>query len=133
MAQFTHMILSTQNQQPHRLPRWRALLPQTREVNPNTILLENGDSLQGTPVVYYYNFEKTDGPHIWSQAVNYLGFDAVGVGNHDIEAGHTVYDKVFEEIQAPIVCANAVKPDGTPYFTPYTVVEKMASRLPFSA
>ncbi len=101
-----------------------SLVAATREVNPNTILLENGDSLQGTPVVYYYNFEKTDGPHIWSQAVNYLGFDAVGVGNHDIEAGHTVYDKVFEEIQAPIVCANAVKPDGTPYFTPYTVVEK---------
>lgn len=101
-----------------------SLVAEERASNPNVVLLENGDSLQGTPAVYYYNFEKTSGPHIWSQAVNYLGFDAVSVGNHDIEAGHAVYDKVYEEMQAPIVCANAVKPDGTPYFTPYSIVEK---------
>jgi len=90
----------------------------------NVVLLENGDSLQGQPTVYYYNFEKTDGPHIWSQAVNFLGYDAVGVGNHDIEAGHAVYDKLYEEMQAHVLCANAVKPDGTPYFQPYAVIEK---------
>ena len=101
-----------------------SLVAEERAANPNVVLLENGDSLQGTPAVYYYNFEKTSGPHLWSQAVNYLGFDAVSVGNHDIEAGHAVYDKVYEEMQAPIVCANAVKPDGTPYFQPYSIVEK---------
>jgi 2',3'-cyclic-nucleotide 2'-phosphodiesterase/3'-nucleotidase len=88
------------------------------------VLLENGDSLQGQPTVYYYNFEKTSGPHIWSQAVNFLGYDAVGVGNHDIEAGHAVYDKLYEEMQAPVLCANAVNPDGTPYFQPYAVINK---------
>ncbi|HOD58286.1 MAG TPA: 5'-nucleotidase C-terminal domain-containing protein [Rectinema sp.] len=93
------------------------------------ILLENGDSLQGQPTVYYYNFEKTDGPHIWSQAVNFLGYNAVGVGNHDIEAGHAVYDKLYEELQAPVICANAIKPDGTPYFEPYTVIEKAGIRI----
>jgi len=90
----------------------------------NVVLLENGDVLQGQPSVYYYNFEKTNGPHIWSQAVNFLGYDAVSVGNHDIEAGHAVYDKLYGEMQAPVVCANAVKPDGTPYFQPYTVINK---------
>jgi 2',3'-cyclic-nucleotide 2'-phosphodiesterase/3'-nucleotidase len=95
----------------------------------NVVLLENGDSLQGQPTVYYYNFEKTDGPHIWSQAVNFLGYDAVGVGNHDIEAGHAVYDKLYEELQAPVLCANAVKPDGTPYFQPYTVIEKAGIKI----
>ena len=93
------------------------------------ILLENGDVLQGQPTVYYYNFEKTDGPHIWSQMVNFLGYDAVSVGNHDIEAGHTVYDKLYEEMQAPVLCANAVKPDGTPYFQPYTVIEKAGIKI----
>jgi len=101
-----------------------SLIAATRQANPNTVLLDDGDSLQGQPTVYYYNFEKTDGPHIWSQAVNFLGYDAVAVGNHDIEAGHNVYDKVFEEIQAPVVCANAVKPDGSTYFAPYTIIEK---------
>ncbi|MEJ5183545.1 MAG: bifunctional metallophosphatase/5'-nucleotidase, partial [Rectinemataceae bacterium] len=95
----------------------------------HVVLLENGDSLQGQPTVYYYNFEKTAGPHIWSQAVNFLGYDAVSVGNHDIEAGHAVYDKVFEEMQAPVLCANAVKPDGEPYFQPYAILEKGGVRI----
>ncbi|TXT49524.1 MAG: 2' 3'-cyclic-nucleotide 2'-phosphodiesterase [Spirochaetes bacterium] len=101
-----------------------SLIAEERAANPNLVLLENGDSLQGSPVVYYYNFEKTDGPHIWSQMLNHLKYDAVSVGNHDIEAGHVVYDKLYEELQASVLCANAVKPDGTPYFTPYTVVNK---------
>lgn len=101
-----------------------SLIADERAANPNVVLLDDGDSLQGTPAVYYYNFEKTDVTHIWSQALNFLKYDAVGVGNHDIEAGHAVYDKVYDEIKAPIICANAVKPDGTPYFTPYTVMEK---------
>lgn len=36
------------------------------------VLLDNGDSLQGQPTVYYYNFEKTDVPHIWTEVLNYL-------------------------------------------------------------
>lgn len=106
-----------------------SLIADERAANPNVVLLENGDSLQGQPTVYYYNFEKTDVPHIWSQAVNYLKYDALGVGNHDIEAGHNVYDKLYQEVQAPVLCANAVKPDGTPYFTPYTVVQKAGVKI----
>ncbi|HEY9053490.1 MAG TPA: bifunctional UDP-sugar hydrolase/5'-nucleotidase [Rectinemataceae bacterium] len=101
-----------------------SLVAEERAANPNLVLLDNGDSLQGSPVVYYYNFEKTDGPHIWSQMLNHLEFDAISVGNHDIEAGHAVYDKLYEEVQASVLCANAVKPDGTPYFTPYQVIVK---------
>jgi len=106
-----------------------SLIADERAANPNVVLLEDGDSLQGQPTVYYYNFEKTNVPHIWSQAVNYLGYDAVGVGNHDIEAGHNVYDKLYKEINAPVLCANAVKPDGTPYFTPYVVIQKAGVKI----
>jgi 2',3'-cyclic-nucleotide 2'-phosphodiesterase/3'-nucleotidase len=101
-----------------------ALIAEERAANPNVVLVDNGDSLQGQPTVYYYNFEKTDVPHIWSQALNFLEYDAVSVGNHDIEAGHAVYDKLYKETKAAVVTANAVKPDGTPYFAPYTIVNK---------
>ena len=106
-----------------------SLVAEERAANPNVVLVDDGDSLQGTPAVYYYNFEKTDGAHLWSQAVNALQYDAVSVGNHDIEAGHSVYDKVFAEMWAPVICANAVKPDGTPYFTPYTIVQKNGVKI----
>lgn len=95
----------------------------------NVVLLDNGDSLQGQPTVYYYNFEKLDGAHIWSRALNFMQYDAVSVGNHDIEAGHSVYDELYEEVQASVLCANAVKPDGTPYFTPYTVIEREGVKI----
>lgn len=99
------------------------------EPDANVVLLDNGDSLQGQPTVYYYNFEKLDGAHIWSQALNAMGYDAIGVGNHDIEAGHAVYDELYEEVQAAVLCANAVKPDGTPYFTPYKIVERSGVKI----
>jgi 2',3'-cyclic-nucleotide 2'-phosphodiesterase / 3'-nucleotidase len=93
------------------------------------VLLDDGDSLQGQPFVYYYNFEKTNVPHIWGQVVNTLGYAAVGVGNHDIEAGHAVYDKLYGELVSPVVCANALKEDGTPYFKPYTVINRQGVKI----
>jgi len=107
-----------------------SLIKEERSVpGANVVLMDNGDSLQGQPTVYYYNFEKTDVPHIWAQAVNFLGYDAVGVGNHDIEAGHAVYDKLYKEIDAPVLAANVVKADGTPYFKPYTIIEKEGVKI----
>jgi 2',3'-cyclic-nucleotide 2'-phosphodiesterase/3'-nucleotidase len=90
----------------------------------HVILLDDGDILQGQPVVYYYNFEKTQGPHIVSDVMNYLGYDAGTLGNHDIEAGHPVYDKLSKEFTFPWLAANAVKADGTPYFAPYAIINR---------
>ncbi|MEW5816059.1 MAG: bifunctional UDP-sugar hydrolase/5'-nucleotidase [Spirochaetota bacterium] len=88
------------------------------------VLLDNGDILQGQPVVYYYNFENTKAEHILAKAMNYMQYDAATLGNHDIEAGHPVYDKLVKEFAFPWLAANAVKSDGTPYFEPYTILNK---------
>ena len=54
-----------------------------------------------------------------------MKYDAGVVGNHDIEAGHPVYDKLVKEFEFPWMAANAVTTDdGQPYFEPYTVLEK---------
>jgi len=89
------------------------------------ILLDNGDNLQGSPAVYYYNFEDTLSEHLWSRVLNYLDYDASTVGNHDIEAGHDVYDRVRMEYDFPLLAANAVSAEtGRPYFKPYTIINK---------
>ncbi|MCR4422563.1 MAG: bifunctional metallophosphatase/5'-nucleotidase [Exilispira sp.] len=90
----------------------------------NVVLLDNGDILQGQPTVYYYNFENTTDTHIVAQVMNYMKYDAMAMGNHDIEAGHPVYDKMIKEFSFPTLAANAVKPDGNPYFKPYTIVNR---------
>jgi len=93
-------------------------------------LLDNGDNLQGQPAVYYYNFIDTTSPHILSEAMNWMGYDACTVGNHDIEAGHSVYDRLVDEYNFPLLAANAVDvKTGKPYFKPYVVLEKENIRV----
>ena len=90
-----------------------------------TFLLDNGDNLQGQPEVYYYNFIDTLPPHFLSEVMNYMKYDAGTVGNHDIEAGHAVYDRMAKEYEFPLLAANAVDiATGKPYFKPYRIIEK---------
>ncbi len=98
-----------------------------QRANPDqqVVLLDNGDILQGQPTVYYYNWEKTDVPHICAELMNFMKYDVGVVGNHDIEPGHGVYDKLVKDFAFPWMAANAVNADdGQPYFEPYTVLER---------
>ncbi|NER05678.1 MAG: bifunctional metallophosphatase/5'-nucleotidase, partial [Okeania sp. SIO3C4] len=94
------------------------------------LLLDNGDILQGTPEVYFSNFVETDTTHILSEVMNLMGYDAATVGNHDIEAGHPVYDKIRKEFDFPWMAANAIDTKtGQPYFDPYTVIERKGLKI----
>jgi len=94
------------------------------------ILLDNGDILQGQPLVYYSNFVDTAGRHICSDVMDYMGVDAATVGNHDIEAGHAVYDRLRQEFRFPWLAANVLNREtGEPYFTPYAVIRKAGWKI----
>lgn len=100
------------------------------EGNDNILLLDNGDILQGDPLAYYYNFVDTTRTHAVADILNHLGYDAATAGNHDIEAGHSVYDRVRREYNFPLLAANAVDiSTGEPYFEPYTVIRKQGMKL----
>lgn len=94
------------------------------ELGDKLILLDNGDNLQGTPFQYCSN-QDAEHPNLVSQVLNYFPYDAVGVGNHDIEAGRKVFDRVYSETQAPVLAANVIdETTGEPYFTPYIILER---------
>ncbi|MCU0377651.1 MAG: 5'-nucleotidase C-terminal domain-containing protein [Bacteroidales bacterium] len=96
----------------------------------NIILLDNGDILQGDPLTYYYNFVDTARTHVIADMLNHLGYDAATAGNHDIEAGHPVYDRLRSQYKFPLLAANAVSTTtGEPYFTPYTVIRKSGLKV----
>jgi 2',3'-cyclic-nucleotide 2'-phosphodiesterase/3'-nucleotidase len=103
---------------------------QRADTNQTVFLIDNGDILQGTPAVYYYNFEKTDTIHLYADVMNYMKYDVGTVGNHDIEAGHDVYDRFDKEINFPWLAANAINTKiNEPYFKPYTVLERKGIRI----
>ena len=96
-----------------------------KEGKENVYLLDNGDILQGQPISYYYNYVAPEKTNIAASVLNYMGYDAATVGNHDIETGHSVYDKWFKELRFPILGANIINTrTNKPYILPYTVIKK---------
>ena len=96
----------------------------------NLILVDVGDCVQGDNASYYYNYVDTLSPHLYARMVDYMGYDAVVVGNHDIEAGHPVYDRLGKELGCPLLAANAVRTsDGKPYFQDYLVTVREGFRI----
>lgn len=98
--------------------------------NQEVVLLDDGDILQGQPTVYYYNFYKTDTTHICASVMNFMQYDAGTVGNHDIEAGHAVYDRLNKSFTFPWMAANITfECTDTPYFTPYTIIKRKGIKI----
>ncbi len=96
----------------------------------HVILLSGGDILQGTPAVYYYNFEDTSSTHLYADVMNFMQYDAGVVGNHDIETGHDVYDSFVTQLNFPWLAANATNTEtDEPYFEPYTIIEKEGIKM----
>ncbi|MBR7157806.1 MAG: bifunctional metallophosphatase/5'-nucleotidase, partial [Bacteroidales bacterium] len=90
-------------------------------------MIDLGDALQGDNAVFYANYIDTsaNGKHLFTRVVEHIGYDALIVGNHDIEAGHAVYDKIAAETDIPYLAANAIDVvSGKSYFKPYTIINK---------
>ena len=119
-------------------PHWTSLanastyFRKVRSENPGrVIILDTGDFLQGQPSLYYYNFVDTVSTHIVARSYNYLQYDAIGVGNHDIEPGDAVYEhRLPGQFKMPWICANAVDTrTGQTMFQPYAVVEREGLKI----
>ena len=101
-----------------------------KQYGKNLILLDNGDILQGQPTCYYSNYVKPELPNAAALAMNYMGYDAQTIGNHDIETGHAVYDKWIKELNCPTIGANIIDTKtGETYVKPYIIVEREGVKI----
>lgn len=91
----------------------------------NLILMDNGDILQGQPIAYYYNFMDTVSVHVCADILNFMRYDVGNMGNHDVEAGPSVYNRWVKQCDFPVLGANIIeKATGRPYLKPYEVIER---------
>lgn len=101
-----------------------------KEYGNKLLLLDNGDILQGQPTCYYCNYIKPSMPNVAASVINYMGYDAQTVGNHDIETGHAVYDKWIREVKCPMLGANVIDTStGKPYLKPYAIYVRDSVRI----
>ena len=104
---------------------WYADSVRVAEGAENVILLDAGDCLQGDNAAYYFNYVDTLSKHLYARMVEYIGYDAVVLGNHDIETGHRVYDRLVKTMEVPFLAANAIRTDdGKPYFEEYVTLKR---------
>lgn len=113
------------------LARVSALVGEMRKTyGDRLILMDNGDILQGQPVAYYYNYIDTTSVHVVADMLNYMHYDVATMGNHDIEAGHAVYDRWVSQCKFPVLGANIIDvKTGKPYLPPYKVIEREGVRV----
>src|SRR5439155_19651270 len=80
--------------------RRATLVKRVRKENPNTLLIDAGDGLQGTP---YFNFYKGE---VEYKAMSMIGYDAGTIGNPEFDNGEESSAKAMSSANFDIVWTN---------------------------
>ncbi len=100
------------------------LIQQARAQNPNTLLIDSGDTLQGEPINYVRTRLRPDLPEPSIAVMNYLGYSAMALGNHDFNWGLEVLKNAERSAKFPFLSANTVAAKGAKgAFAPWTKVK----------
>lgn len=112
------------------LARTAQLIEKYRSRNPNTILVDNGDLIQGNPLgEYIFKHERESiisgtKTHPIIDVMNKLQYDAGTLGNHEFNYGLEFLDGTIKGAEFPIVNANIKTPDGKNKYTPYHIEDR---------
>ena len=106
------------------LARISTYVNQVRAENPNTILVDAGDTIQGT-IMTDDLYSKDTANHPVPAALNYMKYDAWTLGNHEFNFGVDKLKSIIDQADMPVLAANIKNADGS-YFTGagYTIVER---------
>src|SRR5215212_8123952 len=112
------------------LAKLATAIKQARTDNPNLLLLDSGDTIQGTPLEYIHNKQNNTPPDPMMLSMNALKYDAMAVGNHEYNFGLKVLEKARREASFPWLSANTYK-KGTDetHYQPYLVKELNGVRV----
>jgi 2',3'-cyclic-nucleotide 2'-phosphodiesterase/3'-nucleotidase len=109
------------------------LVKEARKNDPDLLLLDSGDTIQGTPLEYFHNKRNNTSPDPMMLAMNALHYDAMTVGNHEYNFGWQVLDKARSEAQFPWLSANTydteAKGDSPTHYKPYIIKEVQGVRV----
>lgn len=110
------------------LAKTALLINQAEKENPNAVLVDNGDTIQGTPLGTYealINPVKKGDQHPMYKAFTNLHYDAASLGNHEFNYGLDYLNQVISSAGLPIVNANVLDAKtGQHYFNPYIIIPK---------
>ncbi len=112
------------------LAKIATLIRRARKDNPAALLIDSGDTIQGTPLEYYHNKKNNQPPDPMMLAMNSLKYDAMAVGNHEYNFGLSVLEKARKEAVFPWLSANTYdKGTSKTHYQPYIIKEVSGVRI----
>ncbi len=94
-----------------------ALIKEAKAANPNTLVLDAGDTLHGMPIVNISLGENA------IKVLQAAGYDYMTLGNHDFNYGKERLFELKEMSEIQMLSANIVNEKGEYVFTPYVIEE----------
>jgi 2',3'-cyclic-nucleotide 2'-phosphodiesterase/3'-nucleotidase len=109
------------------------LVKQARKDDPDLLLLDSGDTIQGTPLEYLHNKRNNTPIDPMMLTMNALKYDAMAVGNHEYNFGLNVLEKARSEAKFPWLSANTyntnTKETASTHYQPYIVKEVQGVKI----
>ena len=106
------------------------LVKEARKNDPDLLLLDSGDTIQGTPLEYFHNQRNNTPPDPMMLSMNALHYDAMAVGNHEYNFGLKVMEKARSEARFPWLSANTYDQGAAhTHYKPYLVKEVGGVRI----
>jgi 2',3'-cyclic-nucleotide 2'-phosphodiesterase/3'-nucleotidase len=112
------------------LARVAATVRAVRAEGRPVLLLDSGDTIQGTPEQAIAFEGGSAAPDPIVEAMNRVGYDAMAVGNHEFDFGRDRLARSRAQSRFPFLSANIVDAgSGEPAFAPYRVVSAGGVRV----
>lgn len=115
---------STNKQKNLGLAKISAIIKKERKESENVLLIDNGDSIQGTPLTYHHAKKAADQKNPVILAMNALRYDAAVVGNHEFNYGIDLLKEAALQSNFPWLSANILE-DGEPLFGKPYLIKKL--------
>ncbi|CAI9005236.1 2',3'-cyclic-nucleotide 2'-phosphodiesterase / 3'-nucleotidase [Brevibacillus sp. IT-7CA2] len=96
------------------------MIKEIRKENPNTVLLDAGDSIQDNSAELFN--DQPQSPIM--VAMNEMNYDAWAFGNHEFNFGLDVLDKVSSQYKGSVLAGNIYKENGERFLPAYTIIER---------
>ena len=106
------------------LTKVASIVEEQREKYEQSILIDNGDILQGSILGDLEAVVDPQERNIIIDAMEAIGYDAAAIGNHEFNFGLGFLDDIIEQSAFPWLNANVKNvDDGEPRYTPYVIEE----------
>ena len=93
----------------------------------HTVVIDNGDTIQGSPLMFFHYLKRADRPCPVSVALREIGVDFINIGNHDFNEGQEALLTHIAESGATCITSNVTR-RGKPLAQPY-VMRSLGGKL----